>query len=215
MNYSFRKKNKIVKYIVIHYTGMKCLKLAYKKLSEKSSNVSAHFLISRQGTIYNLLCPKYKAWHAGKSKWKENTNINDYSIGIELENRGHEFGYQNYSKKQYSSLKKLISFLKKNFLILDKDIIFHSDIAPNRKKDPGEKFYTQRIGINRFDKIKIKNRSNINLNEMLKLYGFHKSYIKKHKTFCIKAVKRSLNYANINHSHSKKFLKDFYNLLSG
>ena len=215
MNYSFRKKNKIVKYIVIHYTGMKCLKLAYKKLSEKSSNVSAHFLISRQGTIYNLLCPKYKAWHAGKSKWKKNTNINDYSIGIELENRGHEFGYQNYSKKQYSSLKKLISFLKKNFLILDKDIIFHSDIAPNRKKDPGEKFYTQRIGINRFDKIKIKNRSNINLNEMLKLYGFHKSYIKKHKTFCIKAVKRSLNYANINHSHSKKFLKDFYNLLSG
>ena len=215
MNYSFRKKNKIVKYIVIHYTGMKCLKLAYKKLSEKSSNVSAHFLISRQGTIYNLLCPKYKAWHAGKSKWKENTNINDYSIGIELENRGHEFGYQNYSKKQYSSLKKLISFLKKNFLILDKDIIFHSDIAPNRKKDPGEKFYTQRIGINRFDKIKIKSRSNINLNEMLKLYGFHKSYIKKHKTFCIKAVKRSLNYANINHSHSKKFLKDFYNLLSG
>ncbi len=215
MNYSFRKKNKIVKYIVIHYTGMKCLKLAYKKLSEKSSNVSAHFLISRQGTIYNLLCPKYKAWHAGKSKWKENTNINDYSIGIELENRGHEFGYQNYSKKQYSSLKKLISFLKKNFLILDKDIIFHSDIAPNRKKDPGEKFYTQRIGINRFDKIKIKNRSNINLNEMLKLYGFHKSYIKKYKTFCIKAVKRSLNYANINHSHSKKFLKDFYNLLSG
>ena len=215
MNYSVRKKNKIVKYIVIHYTGMKCLKLAYKKLSEKSSNVSAHFLISRQGTIYNLLCPKYKAWHAGKSKWKENTNINDYSIGIELENRGHEFGYQNYSKKQYSSLKKLISFLKKNFLILDKDIIFHSDIAPNRKKDPGEKFYTQRIGINRFDKIKIKNRSNINLNEMLKLYGFHKSYLKKHKTFCIKAVKRSLNYANINHSHSKKFLKDFYNLLSG
>ena len=215
MNYSFRKKNKIVKYIVIHYTGMKCLKLAYKKLSEKSSNVSAHFLISRQGTIYNLLCPKYKAWHAGKSKWKKNTNINDYSIGIELENRGHEFGYQNYSKKQYSSLKKLISFLKKNFLILDKDIIFHSDIAPNRKKDPGEKFYTQRIGINRFDKIKIKNRSNINLNEMLKLYGFHKSYIKKYKTFCIKAVKRSLNYSDINHSESKKFLKDFYNLLFG
>ena len=76
---------------------MKCLKLAYKKLSEKSSNVSAHFLISRQGTIYNLLCPKYKAWHAGKSKWKDKTNINDYSIGIELENKGHVYGYSNFS----------------------------------------------------------------------------------------------------------------------
>ena len=70
MNYSFRKKNKIVKYIVIHYTGMKNLKLAYKKLSDKNSNVSAHYLISRNGIIFNLLCPKYKAWHAGKSKWK-------------------------------------------------------------------------------------------------------------------------------------------------
>ena len=61
MNYSVRKKNKIVKYIVIHYTGMKNLKLAYKKLSEKSSNVSAHYLVSRDGCIFNLLCPKYKA----------------------------------------------------------------------------------------------------------------------------------------------------------
>ena len=116
MNYSFRKKNKIVKYIVIHYTGMKNLKLAYKKLSDNNSNVSAHYLISRNGIIFNLLCPKYKAWHAGKSKWKNNTNINDYSIGIELENKGHEFGYSNFTKKQYISLKKLIFFLKKKFL---------------------------------------------------------------------------------------------------
>ena len=134
MNYSFRKKNKIVKYIVIHYTGMKNLKLAYQKLSDKNSNVSTHYLISRNGIIFNLLCPKYKAWHAGKSKWKNNTNINDYSIGIELENKGHEFGYTNFSKKQYDSLKKLIKFFKKNFYILDKNIIFHSDISPNRKK---------------------------------------------------------------------------------
>ena len=65
MNYSFRKKNKIVKYIVIHYTGMKTLKLAYKKLSDERSDVSTHYLISRNGFIFNLLCPKYKAWHAG------------------------------------------------------------------------------------------------------------------------------------------------------
>ena len=92
---------------------MKTLKLAYKKLTNKSSNVSAHYLITREGVIFNLLCPKYKAWHAGKSKWKNNVNINDYSIGIELENKGHSFGYTDYSKKQYDSLKCLIFFLKK------------------------------------------------------------------------------------------------------
>ncbi len=211
MNYSFRKKNKIVKYIVIHYTGMKTLKLAYQKLSSKHSNVSIHYLISQNGIIFNLLCPSYKAWHAGKSKWKNNTNINEHSIGIELENKGHEFGYTNYSKKQYYSLKNLIYFLKKNFYITDNNIVFHSDIAPNRKLDPGEKFSIKRIGIRRFYNKRKKNEYSIN--EMLSLYGFHKSYINKYKNFCIMAVKRSLNYKAINSYQSKKFLNDFYNLL--
>ena len=211
MNYSLRKKNKIVKYIVIHYTGMKNLKLAYKKLSDKNSNVSAHYLISRNGIIFNLLCPKYKAWHAGKSKWRNNTNINEYSIGIELENKGHDFGYSNFSKKQYKLLRNLIFFLKSNFNILDKNIIFHSDISPNRKSDPGEKFFIHKIGIQRFKKKRI--RDNYSTDEMLILYGFHISYIRKYKKFCIEAVKRSLNYEKINSSQSKKFSKDFSNLL--
>ena len=77
MNYSSRKKNKTVKYVVIHYTGMKSLTLAYQKLLSEKSDVSAHYLISRDGTIFNLLCPSFKAWHSGKSKWKKNNNIND------------------------------------------------------------------------------------------------------------------------------------------
>ena len=190
---------------------MKTLKLAYQKLSDKSSNVSVHYLISKKGIIFNLLCPKYKAWHAGKSKWKNYTNINDYSIGIELENKGHNFGYTNFSARQYKSLRKLIFFLSKNFLILDKDIVFHSDIAPNRKQDPGEKLFINKIGINRFKIKKIK--KNYSIDELLNLYGFHKLYIKKYKKYCIKAVKRSLNYQDINPSKSKKFLKDFNNLL--
>ena len=211
MNYSSRKKNKIVKYIVIHYTGMKSLKLAYQKLSDYGSNVSAHYLISRNGTIFNLLCPKYKAWHAGKSKWKNDTNLNEYSIGIELENKGHEYGYTNYTNTQYVSLKKLISFLKINFHIKEKNIIFHSDIAPNRKKDPGEKFFIKKIEIKRYDNKKIKKI--ISTYKMLRIYGFHYSYIKKYKKLCIIAVKRSLNYKQINSSQSNKFKKDFYNLL--
>ena len=212
MNYSFRKKNKILKYIVIHYTGMKNLKLAYQKLSDRSSNVSTHYLISRNGIILNILCPKFKAWHAGKSKWKSNTDINEYSIGIELENKGHEYGYSDYTKKQYISLKILILFLKKNFYILDKDIIFHSDIAPNRKKDPGERFVMNSIGITRFyNQKKVKKKYSVD--EMLLLYGFHKSYIKKYKNLCIKAVKRTLNYSKIDVTQSKKFKNDFYNLI--
>ena len=190
---------------------MKNLKLAFQKLSNKNSNVSAHYLISRQGIIFNLLCPKYKAWHAGKSKWKNFININDYSIGIELENKGHNFGYSNFTSKQYNSLKKLIFFLKKNFKIKNEDIVFHSDIAPNRKCDPGEKFLLHKIGVNRFNNKKLK--AKYSLNEMLNIYGFHKSYVKKYKILCIEAVKRSLNYRNINSSQSKKFLKDFSNLL--
>ena len=211
MNYSFRKKNKIVKYIVIHYTGMKTLKLAYKKLSDERSDVSTHYLISRNGFIFNLLCPKYKAWHAGESKWKNNNNINDYSIGIELENKGHDFGYSNYSNKQYWSLKKLINFLKINFNLIDESIVFHSDISPNRKQDPGEKFFIKKIGINKFN---LKNtKKKYSVDEMLNLYGFHDTYIKKYKKFCIMSVKRSLNYKYISPNQSKKFIKDFYNLL--
>ena len=101
--------------------------------------------------------------------------------------------------------------MKTNFKIFDKNIVFHSDIAPNRKSDPGEKFIINKIGINRFNINKRKNK--YSLDEMLNLYGFHKSYVEKYKIFCIKAVKRSLNYDNINSSKSKKFLKDFYNLL--
>ncbi len=91
---------------------MKNINLAYKKLSDNHSNVSTHYLISRKGIIFNLLCPRYKAWHAGKSKWKDNNNINEYSLGIELENKGHQYGYSNYTNKQYASLKKTIFFFK-------------------------------------------------------------------------------------------------------
>ena len=84
MNYSFRKKNKTVKYLIIHYTGMIYFYSAYTKLNDLKSEVSCHYLISREGKIYNLLCPKFKGWHAGISEWKNVKNLNDYSIGCLL-----------------------------------------------------------------------------------------------------------------------------------
>jgi N-acetylmuramoyl-L-alanine amidase len=210
MNYSFRTKNKTVKYLIIHYTGMIDFYSAYRKLIDLKSEVSCHYLISREGKIYNLLCPKFKGWHAGISEWKNVKNLNDYSIGIELENKGHEHGYTNFTNSQYHKLKQLIKFLKFNFYIKDEDIIFHSDIAPNRKKDPGEKFIVKKLGVERFN---FHQRKKFSINRLLKFYGFSQNYIKIHKADCIKAAKRSLNYKTIDSSISKNFKKKLNNLL--
>ena len=191
---------------------MESFQKAYSKLTNMDSDVSCHYLISRSGLIFNLLCPSLKAWHAGISQWKNVKNLNDHSIGIELENEGHEFEYKNFSDHQYSSLKKLINFLNKNFQIKNHNIIFHSDISPNRKKDPGEKFLIYKLGINRFKKI-FPTKKNYPIKDLLKIYGFSNLYIKTHKSLCIIAVKRSLNYEIINDKVDYKFKYDFYNLL--
>ena len=212
MNYSFRKKNKTVKYIILHYTGMKNLKSAYGRLNGIISDVSAHYLISKQGKIYNLLCPKFKAWHAGNSQWKKDKNLNDSSIGIELENKGHDHGYTKFTSKQYESLRKLIIFLRTIYRLNDDCILFHSDISPNRKKDPGEKFDLNKVGITRFHKLKINNK-NLSLSKMLSLYGFSNEYIELYHDDCIMAVKRSLKYKKITKNIDKNFKKNLYNLL--
>ena len=212
MNYSSRKKNKTVKYIILHYTGMKNLQSAYGRLISPLSDVSAHYLVSKEGKIYNLLCPRFKAWHAGKSQWKKDKNLNDSSIGIELENKGHDHGYTKFTSKQYGSLKELINFLKINYRLNDECILFHSDISPNRKKDPGEKFNLDKIGVYRFNKLKVNNK-NLPLSKMLSLYGFSNEYIKIHYDDCIRAVKRSLKYKKINKNTDKDFKNNFYNLL--
>ena len=191
---------------------MKDLKSAYGRLNSTLSNVSAHYLISKTGKIYNLLCPKFNAWHAGKSQWKKDKNLNDYSIGIEIENKGHEYGYSKFTNKQYESLKKLINFLKIAYRLDDESVLFHSDISPNRKKDPGEKFDLNKIGIYRFNKLKINNEI-FPLIKMLRLYGFSDEYIKFHRDDCVKAVKRSLKYRKITKNIDKKFKINFYNLL--
>ena len=183
---------------------------AYRKLNDSKSEVSCHYLISRKGKIYNLLCPNFKGWHAGVSEWKNLKNLNDYSIGIELENKGHEHGYTGFTNKQYTEIKKLIKFLKFNFFLKDNDIIYHSDISPNRKKDPGEKFLMKKLGIQRFN---MYQRRTTNIEELLKLYGFSHNYIKLYKADCIKAVKRSLNYKIVDSNVSKNFKTKFNNLL--
>jgi N-acetylmuramoyl-L-alanine amidase len=135
-----KRKTKTIKFIVIHYTGMKSEKSAIKKLCDESKNVSAHYFIKKNGEIINLVPDLYIAWHAGKSSWQKYKSINKNSIGIEIQNPGHDNRYENYTSKQLSSLKILLRTLIKKYKIDLKNILGHSDIAPERKKDPGEKF---------------------------------------------------------------------------
>ena len=111
-----------------------------KRLKNPSSKVSCHYLINRKGKIIQMVKDRHIAWHAGKSKWKNFINLNSSSIGIELINQGHDFGYQKYSVKQIKSLINLCKILKKKYSIKTENFLGHSDIAPLRKIDPGEKF---------------------------------------------------------------------------
>ncbi len=141
INFSPQKRSKKkIKIIIIHYTGMKNESSAIKKLCDPKSKVSSHYYIKYNGDILQLVPDLYEAWHAGISAWKSLNSINKYSIGIEISNPGHQYGYSNYKKKQIHSLKKLLKFLVKKYNIKPRSILGHSDIAPLRKKDPGEKF---------------------------------------------------------------------------
>ena len=137
-----KKTGKIrdIKFIVIHYTGMQSEIESLKRLINPSSKVSCHYLINRKGLITQLVKDKDIAWHAGKSKWKKFINLNINSIGIELVNKGHQFGYQKFTKEQIKNLIILCKQLKKKYKIKTENFLGHSDIAPQRKKDPGEKF---------------------------------------------------------------------------
>ena len=134
-----RVKNRI-KFIIIHYTGMKKESTAIKRMQDPKSKVSSHYLIKRNGEIINLVPDLFEAWHAGVSSWKHFKSLNKNSIGIEITNPGHQHGYKRFSKKQIFSLQKLLKILVKKYRIKKKYILGHSDVAPGRKKDPGEKF---------------------------------------------------------------------------
>jgi N-acetylmuramoyl-L-alanine amidase len=119
---------------------MRSLQSAVERLLSKKYEVSSHYLISRTGKIIQLVKDNNIAWHAGISNWFKFKNLNKNSIGIELENKGHQYGYQTFPNKQIVQLIKILKILKRKFKIKNVNITGHSDIAPNRKIDPGEKF---------------------------------------------------------------------------
>ena len=135
-----KRKSKDIKFIIFHYTGMKKEIDAINKLTNEKSKVSSHYFIKKNGKILVLVPDLYIAWHAGISSWEKFKFLNRYSIGIEISNPGHDYSYKNFSKNQINSVLKLSNYLKKKYKIKSKFILGHSDISPDRKKDPGEKF---------------------------------------------------------------------------
>ena len=135
-----KRKPKDIKIIVFHYTGMKREKDAINRLTSQKSKVSSHYFIKKNGEIITLVPDLYIAWHAGYSSWKYYKSINKYSIGIEISNSGHDNKYDKFNKKQINSIVKLSKFLIRKYKINQNFILGHSDISPDRKKDPGEQF---------------------------------------------------------------------------
>ena len=158
-----KRKTNQIKFLIFHYTGMKTEKAAINRLTDIESRVSAHYLIKQNGEIITLVPDLYTAWHAGKSVWKNYSYLNKDSIGIEIVNPGHDINYKKFSKIQLAALVRLSKFLIKKYRINLKNILGHSDIAPERKKDPGEKFPWKLLS-----KKKIGYWHNLNQNELIK-----------------------------------------------
>ena len=158
-----KRKTNQIKFLILHYTGMKTEKAAINRLTDIESRVSAHYLIKQNGEIITLVPDLYTAWHAGKSVWKNYTSLNKDSIGIEIVNPGHDINYKKFSKIQLRTLIRLSKFLIKKYKINSKNVLGHSDIAPERKKDPGEKFPWKLLS-----KEKIGYWHNLNQNELIK-----------------------------------------------
>ncbi len=144
-NFNERVGGQTPGYIILHYTGMETAEMALERLCSMDSHVSAHFTIDENGTIYQHVESDKRAWHAGASYWRGNKDMNSASIGIELVNPGHEYGYRPFPDIQISSLIILMKEVMTDYAIHPQDVLAHSDIAPVRKEDPGELFPWARL----------------------------------------------------------------------
>jgi N-acetylmuramoyl-L-alanine amidase len=144
-NFDERNCRRPVDMVVLHYTGMPTAAAALQRLSDPEAKVSAHYMIDEDGTIYRLVPEDKRAWHAGVAFWRGVRDVNARSIGIELVNPGHEFGYREFSAVQIEALIALLKDIAARHEIMPGNYVGHSDIAPLRKEDPGELFPWRRL----------------------------------------------------------------------
>ena len=144
-NFDAREPGTPVDMLVIHYTGMSSAEAALERLCDPAAKVSAHYLIDEDGKVHRLVSEDKRAWHAGLAYWRGRRNINARSIGIELANPGHEFGYRPFPEKQMTALVALAGGILGRHTIPARNVVGHSDVAPDRKLDPGELFDWPRL----------------------------------------------------------------------
>lgn len=137
---NFDERTLPISMVVLHYTGMQTAEEALARLCDPQAKVSAHYFIDEAGVVAQLVPEEKRAWHAGKSYWRGITDVNSASIGIELVNPGHEFGYRPFTDAQMEALCPLLADIVERHDIAPANVVGHSDIAPSRKEDPGELF---------------------------------------------------------------------------
>ena len=202
-NFNIKKRTaNQIKFVIFHYTGMKNESEAINRLTKIQSEVSCHYLIKNNGEIVQIVPDLYIAWHSGKSTWKNYRSLNKNSIGIEITNPGHEFGYKKFTKKQISSLLKLSRFLIKEYKINNKSFLGHSDVAPQRKKDPGEKFPWRYLS-----KKKVGLWHTLKKQELVKKRNFKINQVEK-KFFFNNLVKIGYTKINSKDQSKDKYLRD-------
>ncbi|MGK6319719.1 N-acetylmuramoyl-L-alanine amidase [Sphingomonas sp. DT-204] len=137
---NFDERTLPISMLVLHYTGMESAEAAIARLCDPEAKVSAHYVVAEDGTVLRLVEEGKRAWHAGKSHWRGITDVNSASIGIEIVNPGHEFGYRPFPDEQIDAVIRLVADVKERHGLTRGNIVGHSDVAPARKRDPGELF---------------------------------------------------------------------------
>ena len=142
---NFDQRRALPDAIVLHYTGMRTGEAALARLRDPEARVSAHYLVEEDGRVFRLVPEERRAWHAGRGVWQSETDLNAASIGIEIVNPGHEFGYRPFPAVQIEAVIALMGDIRQRWTVPDARIIAHSDLAPERKQDPGELFPWKRL----------------------------------------------------------------------
>ena len=137
---NFDDRDQPVSIVVLHYTGMADAASAIERLRDPEARVSCHYLIAEDGQVLRMVAEDKRAWHAGRSYWRGMHNLNAASVGIEIVNPGHEFGYRPFTPQQMDSLVPLLGGIVRRHQVPRANVVGHSDIAPARKQDPGELF---------------------------------------------------------------------------
>ncbi len=182
LHYEERPAGKVPYIILLHYTGMPTLEEAKERLTDPKSKVSAHYLVGDIGMVYDLVPENKRAWHAGVAYWKRESDINSVSIGIEIVNPGHEFGYRAFPDEQMYAVSCLCQEIQSRHEI--RYVLGHSDVAPERKTDPGELFnweYLSRKGVGVWpfvteedrEKAQVIARSDFEAKKLFDLFGYN------------------------------------------